>query len=265
MKTIIVDDEIMAIKLVRNYLERDKRVEIVGECLDAGEALQCVRERAVEAAFLDICIHGCMDGVELGKKLKELNPQIVLIYTTGNAQYIDNAIDVEADFYLMKPLNAAELTFVVKKANELALQRNKRIFARTFGHFDLYIDGSPVMFRSAKAKELLALLVDREGGTVTTDQIIGTLWENRPNDEATQSLCSKIGKTLINELKKYGVEDIIVSGRGIKRLNTDLLECDLYRLLQREQDAQDAFAGDYMLEYSWAEARMASLSRFLKN
>lgn len=87
MKTIIVDDEIMAIKLVRNYLERDKRVEIVGECLDAGEALQCVRERAVEAAFLDICIHGCMDGVELGKKLKELNPQIVLIYTTGNAQY----------------------------------------------------------------------------------------------------------------------------------------------------------------------------------
>ena len=122
MKTIIVDDEIMAIKLVRNYLERDKRVEIVGECLDAGEALQCVRERAVEAAFLDICIHGCMDGVELGKKLKELNPQIVLIYTTGNAQYVDNAIDVEADFYLMKPLNAAELTFVVKKANELALQ-----------------------------------------------------------------------------------------------------------------------------------------------
>ena len=107
MKTIIVDDEIMAIKLVRNYLERDKRVEIVGECLDAGEALQCVRERAVEAAFLDICIHGCMDGVELGKKLKELNPQIVLIYTTGNAQYVDNAIDVEADFYLMKPLNAA--------------------------------------------------------------------------------------------------------------------------------------------------------------
>lgn len=106
MKTIIVDDEIMAIKLVRNYLERDKRVEIVGECLDAGEALQCVRERAVEAAFLDICIHGCMDGVELGKKLKELNPQIVLIYTTGNAQYVDNAIDVEADFYLMKPLNA---------------------------------------------------------------------------------------------------------------------------------------------------------------
>ena len=150
MKTIIVDDEIMAIKLVRNYLERDKRVEIVGECLDAGEALQCVRERAVEA-FLDICIHGCMDGVELGKKLKELNPQIVLIYTTGNAQYVDNAIDVEADFYLMKPLNAAELTFVVKKANELALQRNKRIFARTFGHFDLYI-GVRLCFAVRKQK-----------------------------------------------------------------------------------------------------------------
>ena len=58
-----------------------------------------------------------------------------------------------------------------------------------------------------------------------------------------RAYASKIGKTLINELKKYGVEDIIVSGRGIKRLNTDLLECDLYRLLQREKDAQDAFCG----------------------
>lgn len=41
MKTIIVDDEIMAIKLVRNYLERDKRVEIVGECLDQGRHAVC--------------------------------------------------------------------------------------------------------------------------------------------------------------------------------------------------------------------------------
>ena len=36
------------------------------------------------------------------------------------------------------------------------------------------------MFKSAKAKELLALLIDRQGGTVTTDQVIGTLWEDRP-------------------------------------------------------------------------------------
>ncbi len=54
--------------------------------------------------------------------------------------------------------------------------------ARTFGYFDLFVDERPVMFKSAKAKELLAVLVDRQGGTVTTDQIIGTLWEDRPND-----------------------------------------------------------------------------------
>ena len=58
MKTIIVDDEIMAIKLVRNYLERDKRVEIVGECLDAGEALQCVRERAGILRYMYTWLYG---------------------------------------------------------------------------------------------------------------------------------------------------------------------------------------------------------------
>ena len=42
--------------------------------------------------------------------------------------------------------------------------RNVHIFIRTFGYFDVFVDGVPILFRSEKAKELLALLVDRRGG-----------------------------------------------------------------------------------------------------
>ena len=99
---------------------------------------------------------------------------------------------------------------------------------RTFGHFDVFVDDEPIMFKSHKAKELLALLVDRRGGTVTTDQIIGTLWEERPNDQYRQNLCSKIGKTLEKELKENNIEHILVSARGIKRVNTSEFRCDFY-------------------------------------
>lgn len=127
----------------------------------------------------------------------------------------------------------------------------------------IVVDDEPIMFKSHKAKELLALLVDRRGGTVTTDQIIGTLWEERPNDQYTQNLCSKIGKTLEKELKENNIEHILVSARGIKRVNTSEFRCDFYDLVDGDEKAAEKFFGEYMLEYSWAEERMALLSKYI--
>lgn len=52
-----------------------------------------------------------------------------------------------------------------------------RIFIRTFGYFDVFVNGSPILFRSEKAKELLALLVDRRGGYVSSSEAISILWK----------------------------------------------------------------------------------------
>lgn len=54
---------------------------------------------------------------------------------------------------------------------------------RTFGYFDVFVDGKPIPFRSEKAKGLLALLVDRRGGFVTSADAIATLWEHEPGSE----------------------------------------------------------------------------------
>jgi hypothetical protein len=47
-----------------------------------------------------------------------------------------------------------------------------QITLRTFGRFDVFLDGKLVNFTSAKAKELLALCVDRNGGDVTMEEAI---------------------------------------------------------------------------------------------
>ena len=50
------------------------------------------------------------------------------------------------------------------------------IYIRTFGYFDVFVNGTPIAFRHEKAKELLAVLVDRRGGYVTAREIIACLW-----------------------------------------------------------------------------------------
>ena len=60
-----------------------------------------------------------------------------------------------------------------------------RVRIRTFGYFDIFVNDKPIAFRNKKAKELLALLVDRRGGYVTSEQAIGYLWENEPASTVT--------------------------------------------------------------------------------
>ena len=70
------------------------------------------------------------------------------------------------------------------KESDMFLPGNKsKIWIRTFGTFDVFLDGVPIRFPSAKAKELLALLVDRRGGSLTAEQAIGYLWEDRAIDK----------------------------------------------------------------------------------
>lgn len=261
MKTIIVDDEESAVKVFLYEAAKIPELEIVATFQSGADALNYVENNKIDLAILDVNIDD-VDGISLGSKLRKCIPDIMLIYITGFEEYAMDAIKLHAAAYLTKPYSTEELIYAVESARLLSRRKSKRIFARTFGHFDLFVDDKPIMFKSAKAKELLALLIDRQGGTVTTDQIIGTLWEDRPNDVSTQNLCSKVGKTLEKELKHYGVSEILVSSRGVRRVDTDKFDCDLYNLLEGDKKAAEQFIGEYMLEYSWAENRMALLEKY---
>lgn len=264
MKTILVDDEVRAMKVFETYAQGIPEVELIGEFTDGMEAVIYAKEHPVDLAVLDIQMSG-MDGISIGKMLRLLYPDILLMYITGYESYAIDAIRLHAASYLLKPYTKEQLYYEIETAKLLSHRKKKRIFIKTFGHFDVFVDNHPIMFRSGKAKELLALLVDRQGGTVNTDQIICTLWEDRPNDEATQNLCSKVSKGLMNELKEHGAEEILISKRGIKRVVPESFECDYYELLEDDQQAKKQFVGDYMLDYSWAEERMGLLSKYLSN
>ena len=70
------------------------------------------------------------------------------------------------------------------------------VVIRTFGYFDVFVDGVPIAFRNKKSKELFALLVDRRGGFVTSEEAIGFLWEEEPVCPVTLSRYRKVALRL---------------------------------------------------------------------
>lgn len=89
-----------------------------------------------------------------------------------------------------------------------------RIEIRTFGYFDMFVDGRPIAFRSEKAKELLALLVDRRGGFVTSADIITALWEDEPKPPRPAHAAGRWPFGSTERSKQTGAAHIMESIRG---------------------------------------------------
>lgn len=130
---------------------------------------------------------------------------------------------------------------------------------RTFGYFDVFVDGRPIMFKSEKAKELLAILVDRRGGYVTPDEAIALLWEDEPASAVVLARYRKVALRLKNLLEEYGVPEIVESVSGRRRLVPETVECDLYQYLSGDDGCEGLFHGSYLTNYSWAETTLGEL------
>lgn len=146
------------------------------------------------------------------------------------------------------------------EARPTALDSDTLVYIRTFGYFDVFIGGQAVSFPHAKTKELLALLVDRQGGFVSSSEAVSFLWEEESANNTTLSRYRKVAMRLRLTLEEHGAGDIIQVSRGNRRLVTEKVRCDLYDYLRNPKD-NTAFKGYYMTNYSWAETTLAQLSR----
>ena len=101
IKCLIVDDEPLAIEVIKEYIERVPQLELVRTCPDAMEALQAVNNFTVDLLFLDIEMPE-MNGIDFLKSLSN-PPQVIL--TTAFRKYAFDSYDVDVVDYLLKPIS----------------------------------------------------------------------------------------------------------------------------------------------------------------
>ena len=265
MKIICVDDEHIVLNhTVLLCKSLDSKPEVSG-FTKAKEALDYVKEQGVDIAILDIDMPD-MNGLTLATKIKEVCPDTAVIFLTGFSHYATDAFKMHASGYLLKPVAKEDIQ------NEIDFALSHRAYtapashiaARTFGEFDLLIDGVPVAFGRSKAKELLAFLIDRNGAMITRAFAFAALYEDEPYDRPMQKQFDVIIRSLKDTLKANGISEIFEMKSGSMRIVPEKIECDLYRLLGGDAATINAYRGEYMSSYPWAMLTEAYLAENIK-
>ncbi|MGN0492273.1 MAG: hypothetical protein ACI4F7_01385, partial [Acutalibacteraceae bacterium] len=137
---------------------------------------------------------------------------------------------------------------------------DRTVYIRTFGYFDVFVGDKPIAFRNKKSKELFALLVDRRGGFVSSEDAITFLWEDEPVNSVTLARYRKVALRLKNILEEYGIADVVETVDGKRRIVREKVHCDLYDYLSGKEEFSQLFKGNYLTNYSWGETTLAELS-----
>jgi two-component system, LytTR family, response regulator len=121
---VVADDEVLARQKLRQLLNEDRDIEIVGESATALETIELVRATHPELLFLDIHMPG-MDGFDVIAELanKADGPAPRIIFTTAFDQYAVRAFEVNAVDYLLKPFTPERLRTAVQRVREPAQAR----------------------------------------------------------------------------------------------------------------------------------------------
>ncbi len=152
MKTLIVDDERLARQELKNLLNAVDDIEIIGEAVNADEAVQIIEDQKPELVFLDIQMPG-KDGFEL---LEELTFVPKVVFVTAYDEYAIKAFEVNAFDYLVKPVSTDRLIEAINKVKEsieldLQKQGKKEASAELTGEDQVFLkDGDKCWFVALK-------------------------------------------------------------------------------------------------------------------
>ena len=113
LNCVIVDDEPLAIKLLKSFVERTPFLELKGTFLNPMDALAALDE-SINLVFLDINMPG-ITGLELSKLIR---PQTKIIFTTAYKEYAFESYEVQALDYLLKPVSYPKFLAAVTRGKE---------------------------------------------------------------------------------------------------------------------------------------------------
>ena len=254
MKAIAVDDEIYMLETLQEAVNASADIGSVTAFSSCSAALAYAEENPIDVAFLDINMRG-IGGLGLAEKLIALQPQCKIVFCTGYEQYAVSAFQLHVSGYLMKPITPEAVQKEIDHIKGIRATE-KLLSIQCFGNFEVFHNDEVLPFKRKKAKELLAVLVDRKGAGMTVKEICAILFPANTDDSKNAAYLRQLILDLKNTLITVGADDVLRHETPYYRIDTNLVRCDYLSFLD---SGRPTFHGEYMTQYSWAEETCAML------
>lgn len=116
IRTILVDDEPLAIQGLELRLQAFEDVEIIDKCTNGREAIRSIKTNKPDLVFLDIQMPG-FDGFSVVQGLMEVEPPL-FVFVTAYSDHAIRAFEAQAMDYLMKPVDDARLADTLDRVRQ---------------------------------------------------------------------------------------------------------------------------------------------------
>lgn len=129
VKCLIIDDEPLAINVIKNYLSQVNDAVLVNTFNNAIDGLNFLKENEVDLIFLDINMP-LLDGLSFIKSLETQQPQIII--TTAHVEFAVESFELDVLDYLVKPIAFPRFLKAMNKAAKKTRRHDQTIHDRPF-------------------------------------------------------------------------------------------------------------------------------------
>lgn len=253
MEILVVDDEKIILDALTQTIKEVVPQANVHPFNRVNEALNFAKNTVCDIAFLDIEMT-MINGISFAKQLKELYPDINIIFVTGYSDYALQAFELKASGYVLKPFTKEDIQ---REINDL---RNNKIMtytglltAQCFGQFNVYYNRKLIKFKRNKSKELLAYLIYKKGEIVHTKELKEILFDSNIEERNKGDYLQKIKKDIKVTLSSLGLQDVVYFEWNKYAVDPKKITCDYYDYLENKPNGIRAYNGKFMQGYSWAK------------
>lgn len=262
MVIYVVEDEQKSLQQIRKLLGEVCPEAEIHAFTSPQEALNTVRKTGCDVAFLDIELKEKLSGLDVAEGLMGVNPKVNIIVVTAFESYAKTAIQLRVSGFLSKPVTKEAIQCEMQhlryplSAQEAA---DSKLHITCFGMFNASFGGKPLAFERSKTREFLAYLIHKRGGYVTSGELRAVLWESAALEKTTNNYFQQIKRDLRQALAAVGMEHAFIHSWNSYAIDMDSVECDYYAYLSGDEKARNAYHGEYMSQYEWAEERNTML------
>ncbi len=212
-KICLVEDEMSLNNLIKSYMEKEG-YEVI-QFYKGNDALEYIGKEKIDLWVLDIMLGDSISGYDLIKKIKSLDKNIPVIFTSARDQDLDKILGLElgSDDYIAKPYSPKELMLRINNILKRVYTNSNKI---KYEDYEIDIDKRIVLHNNKEINlttlefDLLYMFLSNKGKSYSRDDILNIIWgenyfgSDRVVDDLIRRLRKKMPKLHINTIYGFG-------------------------------------------------------------